>query len=509
MSLNGLRSCRLSELLSGVVNIAPVQDREINGISLDSRKVDQGMLFIAVEGIDADGREYIGDALNRGCIAVVYENSGADKYALDLLNPEAVLLGIDDLKSKIGLLAARFFGNPSSNLNAIGVTGTNGKSTTCHIIASALDHLERKCGVIGTLGCGLFGQLDTSSHTTPDAIEMQRLFHLFNSKQATEVVLEASSHGIDQGRLDGTTLTAAVFTNLTRDHLDYHGDFASYGEVKNRLFKRPGLKYAIVNLDDGFADSIIRSIDHDVHVIGYSGSDDCSSARHARKFENITGRLLQATSTGLSVEVSIGSEKQTIDTHLIGEVNLHNLLAAVGVLIALGVSLGQAAAALAGVNAPPGRLELYPSHNNYPDVVVDYAHTPDALENVCRSLQHMSKGHLVCVFGCGGDRDAGKRAEMGAVAEKYCEAIILTDDNPRNEDGDIIIADILSGISNKNIVSVIRDRSTAIYSAVNNSSSNSIVLIAGKGHEEFQYVAGEKIPFSDRDHVSQAMAGAA
>jgi UDP-N-acetylmuramoyl-L-alanyl-D-glutamate--2,6-diaminopimelate ligase len=475
---------QLRELLEGIARVPGVANREVHGLQIDSRRVKPGDLFLALPGMVVDGREFIGDAVASGAVAIVYET--VDGFVLR--GAPVPAFGVNDLRRQIGVIADRFYGSPSQRIVVVGVTGTNGKTTCTQLLAQALDQPPRRCAVIGTLGYGFPGALNASIHTTPDAVTVHRVMADFIGQGAAHVAMEVSSHALEQGRVSGVSFDVAVFTNLTRDHLDYHGDMETYGQAKAGLFAVPGLKHAVINHDDAFGRRLLSGIGAPVMALSYGLEGGDVHAREVRPLPD--GLLLQVTTPDGDMELR---------SSLVGRFNAYNLLAVLATLLILGVTPEDAAARLARAQAPSGRVERFGGVKGLPLVVVDYAHTPDALEKILLALREHTRGKLWCVFGCGGDRDRGKRPAMGEIAERLADRVVLTDDNPRHEPGDAIIADILGGM--RASPEVIRDRRTAIAAAIRGSGEGDIVLIAGKGHEDYQQVGDERLPYSDREVV--------
>ena len=492
-----MTAMRLSWLLAGLADLNLPSDPEILGISSDSRMVGPGCLFLATPGIRGDGREYVGSAIARGAAAVVFERdaplpSGARFVPPDCAVPMIPVSGLGRLS---GVVADRFFGSPSQKLFMVGVTGTNGKTTCTHLAAQALDEPGRRCGLIGTLGAGFPGQLDPSSHTTPDSITVHRLLAGFVDAGASSVCMEVSSHGLDQGRVEGVAFNVAVFTNLTRDHLDYHGTMEAYAGSKARLFRFPGLEAAVINSDDPVGRELAQTVQKNVRVTTFGLAD-----------ADVTVAALTPTSEGLDLRVTTAAGSVALRSPLIGRFNAMNLLAVFAVLMEAGLSPQQAAERLSRGKPVAGRMERFGGAGT-PLVVVDYAHTPDALEKALAALREHVGGRLWCVFGCGGDRDRGKRPLMGRLAEDLADVIIVTDDNPRHESPEQIIADIVNGM--RTSPTVVRDRARAITMAVSGARTGDGVLIAGKGHESYQQIGDQRIPFSDREVVMQVLGIAA
>lgn len=483
---------RLKSLLAGIVVVPEHLDREIGSIALDSRAVIPGALFLAMPGASADGRAYMNEAAARGAAAVLYEASGA---SADSTQPIPAI-PVANLRAVVGAIADRFYGSPSHRLVVIGVTGTNGKTTCTQLLAQALDRPPRRCAVIGTLGYGFPGVFDAASHTTPDAVTVHRLLANFLERQVAYVSMEVSSHALEQGRVNGVSFDLAVFTNLTRDHLDYHGDMAAYGAAKARLFACPGLKTAVINIDDAFGRELARTV-----------ADSCNVLRYGIDAGDVHARAIHSTPAGLVIEVATPEANIEIRSPLLGRFNGANLLGVLAALLALGLDPEHAAQRLSTARPVPGRVERFGGGANAPLVIVDYAHTPDALEQVLRALRSHAQGRLWCVFGCGGDRDRGKRPLMGQIAEALADAVVLTDDNPRNESGDAIIGDIAAGMHGR--PRVIRDRAAAIAAAVREAKPQDIVLVAGKGHEDYQQIGDMRRRYSDRDTVKAILGAAA
>jgi UDP-N-acetylmuramoyl-L-alanyl-D-glutamate--2,6-diaminopimelate ligase len=453
-------------------------------LTADSRAVKRGSIFVAYPGTARDGRAFIAEALSRGAAAVLWERRGFDWQE----RWEVPNLGVEDLRARISEIAGHVHGNPSDALWMAGVTGTNGKTSVAQWIAQALDALGRRAAVLGTLGNGLVGEAAEAKNTTPDAIVLQRLLAEYLRRGARAAAMEVSSHGLDQGRVAGIKYDVAVFTNLTRDHLDYHGSMEAYAEAKWRLFSARGLAAAVVNLDDEWGSRFAaRLAGGRVRLIRYG---------------TVPGADLRATAIALSeagvrfrVDSAWGSGELSVP--VLGAFNVSNLLAVLGALEAAGISFDDAAAAVARLRPVAGRLERL-GGDTLPLVVVDYAHTPDALEKALAALRPaVAPGRrLVCVFGCGGDRDPGKRALMGAAAARLADHVIVTSDNPRGEDPEAIIRQVLEGVPSRK-AEAIGDRQVAIYEAVGHARAGDVVLVAGKGHETYQEIAGVRHPFRD------------
>jgi UDP-N-acetylmuramoyl-L-alanyl-D-glutamate--2,6-diaminopimelate ligase len=451
-------------------------------VRIDSRKIEPGDLFLAYPGHKADGRAYIAQAIAAGAHAVLWESTDFHWNA-DWRVPNQ---GVSDLRSRVGQVASRFFGDPSRGMWLAGVTGTNGKTSCSHWIAQSLTRLGRKTAVIGTLGSGFPGELNEQSTTTPDALSLQATLASLRAAGAAGCAMEVSSHGIDQGRVNAVKFDVSLFTNLSRDHLDYHKTIEEYGAAKTKLFHWPHLTHAVVNVDDPFGRELAKSIDRSrVSVLGYGiGKGEIAAHR------------LDLSTRGLKLEITTPWGPAQLSSCLIGQFNALNLLGVLGVLMAADVALQDAINALAEVQPVPGRMQML-RLENAPLVVVDYAHTPDALEKVLKTLRDLlpAGGKLHCVFGCGGDRDTGKRPLMGEVATRLADRVTITSDNPRSEKPGAIIDDIVAGAGPNHFIEV--DRSTAICEALRSASPRDAVLIAGKGHESYQEINGERFPFDD------------
>ncbi|MEM9301188.1 MAG: UDP-N-acetylmuramoyl-L-alanyl-D-glutamate--2,6-diaminopimelate ligase [Pseudomonadota bacterium] len=481
---------RLAELLDG---FATVDDRSlsVDGLTLDSRSVRPGDLFVALAGGQRHGLEFAADAVSRGCAAVIWEP------ATDRSAPQAPgglpSFAIPHLRASIGEIASRFFGRPSAELRVVGVTGTNGKSSFVHLLARAFGRRSR-AGTLGTLGVGAVGDETSTTHTTPDAVTVQRLLRDLADDSVRDVAMEVSSHALDQRRVDGVAFRGAVFTNLTRDHLDYHGTMDAYAEAKARLMSWPSLEFAILNADDPAVQRFRDRLAPGARCIEYGLAEGA-----------VRGSALRYSPAGTRYRLEMPAGTVNVSTRLLGRFNVYNALAVAATLSASGWSLPEIHAALEAAEPVPGRMQAI-ALPGQPVVVVDYAHTPDALEHALRALrEHGLSGRLICVFGCGGDRDRGKRPQMGRIAEALADRIIVTDDNPRTEAGDAIVADILEGLRDPSHAIVERDRAQAIATAVALGGQGDLVLVAGKGHETYQEVDGERHDFDDREVARRSL----
>jgi len=465
----------------GALGIAPT------GVADDSRQVRPGDVFLAYPGDLADGRRFIPDAIAQGAIAVIWQAGGDFAW-----NPAwtAANLQVDGLRALAGPLAHLVCDEPSVSLSLIAVTGTNGKTTVSQFIAGAD---ARRCAVIGTLGAGFPGAFVETGFTTPEATTLMHLLADFRREGAEACALEASSIGIAEGRMNGAHVDVAVFTNFTRDHLDYHGSMEAYATAKEKLFAWPGLRTAIVNLDDALGRRLSAETTAS-SVLGY-GIGGAGAVR---------AEQLVATPLGQRFHLVLPDGGANVDTALLGRYNISNLLAVAAVLHDAGVGVAEVARRLAGLTPPAGRMERLGGVGE-PLVVVDYAHTPDALENILVTLRGVAGargGRLCVVFGCGGDRDKGKRPQMGEVAARLADQVLLTSDNPRSEDPARIIAEIKAGAAHAESEV---DRTLAIRRAIASAADADVVLLAGKGHEAYQESAGVRMPFSDLEQARNAL----
>ena len=483
------RTLALARLLP---DIAGVGDIAVSGLVLDSRDVRPGDAFVCVAGFGAHGLNFVQQARANGAVAILYDHPAPEGIAVP-----ADAIAVPGLRARMGALADQFHGQPSRSMTMVGVTGTNGKTSTVQLLGQAWQRLGITSGSIGTLGVGLYGQVVPTGFTTPLVLQMHQVLAQLRDAGASATAMEVSSHALDQGRVDAVHYDIAVFTNLTRDHLDYHGSMDAYGAAKARLFQRPGLKAAVINLDDAYAATLLALLDPAVAVVGVS-SRGAASAR-------LQAADIVMDSAGLHFQLRADGQQAAVDSPLLGRFNVDNLLAVAGVLLAQGQPLAVIASLLGQLRPISGRMNKLGGQAGQPTVVVDYAHTPDALLQALSSLEDHVDGLLACVFGCGGDRDAGKRPQMAAIAEAHADRVIVTDDNPRSEDGDAIVADILAGFARPEAVAVQRDRALAIDSAIATASAGDVVLIAGKGHEPYQEINGVKHPFDDSQVAQQCL----
>ncbi|MET0379405.1 MAG: UDP-N-acetylmuramoyl-L-alanyl-D-glutamate--2,6-diaminopimelate ligase [Spongiibacteraceae bacterium] len=476
----------------------------VTGLALDSRWVRAGDLFFAYPGAHSDGRQFIAQAIAAGAAAIVAE-PGFDFSSLSTGAVSVPLLLVANLRAQVSTIADRYFDAPSATIAVVGVTGTNGKTSVSQLLGQALRLLGRRCGVIGTLGNSLDGRVSGGGLTTPDPIALQQQLADWRDQNVRYTAMEVSSHGLAQSRVDGVLFRGAVFTNLTRDHLDFHGTMDHYGAAKAALFARPGLRFAVINADDDFGLELANQLHGRIEIFEYSLAEPAS----------ISARDVRFSLSGVQAQVITPWGRIALRASLLGDFNLANLLAVIGTLGALGFSAGEIESVLPQLRPIAGRMDCVVGGGHLQDieVVVDYAHTPDALEQALRALRRHCSGQLWCVFGCGGDRDAGKRPLMGAIAAQYADRVVVTSDNPRSENPDAIIAAIVAGIpassptdspincpadsANKPAVHIEPDRAAAITLAVRAAAAGDLVLIAGKGHEDYQVVGATRLPFSD------------
>lgn len=495
----------LKQLLLGIAEVGSKDDCAVTGLSLNSNTVSQGDVFCALAGNKEHGLNYASQAIQAGACAVIWEANTLqdDVVMLDSLSKHVPLIPVVNLKFQLGKIAERFYGEPSSQLSMIGVTGTNGKTSCSQFLAQALNQDEPSC-VIGTLGNGFIDRLQQATHTTPDAITLHSLLAEFQEQGAKTVVMEVSSHGLEQGRASGVDFEMAIFTNLSRDHLDYHGDMSAYGNAKKLLFEMPCLKTAIINADDEFGASLADSLQGKLEVIRYGVSQNHDSL-------DVRASKVRVDNAGLHFDVITPWGSGIVSSSLLGRFNISNLLAVLTALVSKGVRFEEALLRISRLSNVAGRMERIPNHKGQAMFVVDYSHTPDALAKALQSLRaHVDlkkHGQLWCVFGCGGDRDQGKRPIMGEVAEQYADHVIITDDNPRTEAASHIASQILSGILKQHEVVVSHDRIAAIKHAMDHASENDVVLVAGKGHEAYQIIGSEKRTYEgDAEIISKLLA---
>ncbi|HSC75153.1 MAG TPA: UDP-N-acetylmuramoyl-L-alanyl-D-glutamate--2,6-diaminopimelate ligase [Pseudomonadales bacterium] len=464
----------------------------IADLRLDSRMVCANDVFFALSANEVIN-SHIEQALNNGAVAIVVDRSRAGVVS----STKNVFL-LDDLPKKLGDIANNFYGSPSQACKVVGITGTNGKTTCSHWLAQTWQQLAGNAGIIGTLGCGLIADTERreTGLTTPDVLSNQRLLADMVKRNAQMVAMEVSSHALDQGRVDGVHFDTAIFTNLSRDHLDYHGDMQSYAAAKQKLFERASLQHAVINLDDDYGKKLTSLLrNSDTRVLSYALND---------KTADLGVERCEVTGQGLDASIRTPWGRGALQSKYPGGYNLLNVLAVVATLCAHGMSLQTVLGVVAQLQAVPGRTQIVSKDSDDILVVVDYAHTPDALQKVLVALREQVKKQLWCVFGCGGNRDRGKRPQMAAVAAAASDVVVVTSDNPRDEVPANIIADIVPGFSGHRF-KVIEDRAAAIAYSIGNASAGDVVLLAGKGHENYQEILGKRMPFSDIDQAHSAL----
>ena len=466
----------------GWINILRSQGAQITHLTSDSRAVREGSLFLAYPGESVDGRRFIPQAIQSGAKAVLWESN---EFAWDD-RWQVANHPVSGLKKEAGHVADEFYGSPSRHLWMTGVTGTNGKTSCSHWIAQALSHQGRKTGVVGTLGNGFPHRLSSAKNTTPDSVLLHGMLADMLEEGADGVAMEVSSHGLEQGRLAGVRFDVAVFTNLSRDHLDYHGTMEAYAAAKRKLFAWEGLRFAVVNADDAQGQVIIQELK--------ARRNDCEVLSYGLHSGDVRATNIVMNDTGITFDVIGSINLSRIQVPVVGQFNLYNVLAVLLVLISSGLTEEQAKAGLAAISPVSGRMESF-GGGEKPLVVIDYAHTPDALEKALKALRGQVHGQLVCVFGCGGDRDTGKRPLMARIACELADNVVMTSDNPRSENPSEILKQMEVGALGK--YQVIEDRELAIQTAIRHASIGDGVLVAGKGHETYQEIAGVRHPFSD------------
>jgi len=470
-------------------------DCSIQGLALDSRLVTANNVFFALAGSRQHGLAHALQAVEKGAGAVVFEPAEVENLPTLISQIKKVpCIAIENLGLHMGDLAARYYGYPSRFMDIIGITGTNGKTSCSQFLGQLLDN----CGIIGTLGWGEWGKFNKTLNTTPDALAIQKILAEFLATNKRAVVMEVSSHGLEQGRVNGVNFKGAVFTNISRDHLDYHGTMEAYLQAKLKLLDRPGLAYAVINMDDAYSQQIIDAVPKTVAIWGFS-----AKGNKLISGESVLAKNVVRSMKGIEFDAYWQGDIEQVKVALFGDFNCENVLTVLTVLLAQGMSLAEAAERLQCIKPVMGRMERFGKETE-PQIFIDYAHTPDALQNVLSSLKKHCNQSLWVVFGCGGNRDKGKRSEMGACADFWADHVIVTDDNPRYEESLEIVKAILEGCQS-NKVEVIQNREQAIITAIAKASDNDCIVIAGKGHEDYQEINGVQHPFSDKQVVIEAL----
>lgn len=476
----------LVNVLSSVEEIPAI---EIKGLQSNSNKIAAGDVFFAVIGIKADGRNFIDVAIKNGAVAVLRERVEGDEFIIWV--DQVPIIAINNLPQLISFIAGEFYHHPSKSMQMIGITGTSGKTSCSHLLAHALRALGAQSGVIGTLG---YGMIDSKLHhedlhTTPDPISLQADLAELYAKGAKVVTMEVSSHALKQNRARNIKFDIGIFTNLTRDHLDYHPNMADYGASKRLLFMMPSMRYGIFNLDDEFGAQCAAGFHDKLKVIGYGWQ-----VKKSFSFPIVSAEKVDFNSTGMHIKVNTPQGSGEFDTILLARVNVYNLLAVIASLLALEYPLKDILRVMPKLPRIKGRMQAC-GGGDKPLVIVDFAHKPDALEQVLSSIREHCHGKLICIFGCGGDRDVGKRPIMGEIAERLADKVIISDDNVRTEDPNKIIQDIMRGIKNPLKVMIERNREVAMEKAIFQAEPNDVIVVAGKGDEDYQLIDTQRIPY--------------
>jgi len=491
----------LSELLSGFALHDPVPSLQIFDIASNSANVTAGSAFVALPGIKTNGIDYAIDAVKAGAIVVIYD--ATDEYSLQRIpllrkQIDTHWIGVDQLDRANGHIVSRFFGDPGQAMTIVGITGTDGKSSVTHLVTQALTRIGKSCASIGTLGYGIGNNLTPDSLTTPDSVSLQSHLHRFQQQRCEYVVMEVSSHALEQYRVNGCDFDIAVLTNLGRDHLDYHGDQQSYAAAKARLFHDFQLSGRVVNIDDSFGRQLSQDVEPE-SLIRYSIDT------HGGPLAEVKLVASELTTNGQNILASTPLGEVTAVTALLGDFNVENTLACIATLLALGLDYNQLELAVKDLEPIPGRMEKFTSEPDSASAVIDFAHTEQALRACLGASRQHTEGLLWCVFGCGGDRDQGKRRGMGRAVEELADRVIVTDDNPRNESPAKIVSEILAGMQHPDQACVVHNRQAAIEYALSQAAPKDLVVIAGKGHEQEQIVGNERRPFSDRHVVRRIL----
>jgi UDP-N-acetylmuramoyl-L-alanyl-D-glutamate--2,6-diaminopimelate ligase len=485
----------LVKLFDASGNFDDLDNIIITDIADDSRQVLPGSLFIARVGTDVHGERFISAAIKNGAVAILRQstevvntpNKISIKWITTAINKSIPEISIVFSNESLSNLGITFYKNPSRKIQITGITGTNGKTSCAYILANLIN-IEQKCGFIGTIGKGDIGSLVENTNTTQGVIENQKTIAEMYGNGIKQIVMEVSSHALTQHRIEGVDVNCAVFTNLTHDHLDYHQSFEKYGAAKLELFRLNTLDTAVINIDDAFSEQILKVISSSVKVLTY-GIDN--------KNADIVAEIIEYNINSTLVNIKTKKENITVSVPLLGKFNISNLLAVCGVLLSQGQLLVEIAKIILDIQSVKGRMQCVGGNNELPLVVIDYAHTPDALESVLTTLRLHCSGMLWCVFGCGGDRDKLKRTAMGKIAFELADKIIITNDNPRTEEPTVIANEIISGIKDKKFTKIVLDRKDAIQSAIQQAGKSDVILIAGKGHEDYQIIDNIKYHFDD------------
>lgn len=483
----------LADILDGLADAPAIP---LDGIAMDSRRVGEGFLFLAVAGASHHGLDFSRQVVAAGAVAIAFDSSSAKSLPDDLGVP---LIPIADLAGKAGKIADRFFGHPSAQLRVLGVTGTNGKSTVAWLLAQCLSQLGTTTAYSGTLGFGVDELQNDDAMTSPDVVETHKRLAGFVAAGAQAAAIEVSSHALDQGRVDAVSFDTTLFTNLSRDHLDYHGDMRTYGEAKSKLFLEHPAERRIINLDSEFGTQLASRCREDVITV----STNFDRVANGRPYVFV--RSVVANESGSEVAIQSSWGEARVDVPLVGDFNVANAVLVFACMLSAGAGLDEACSALSQVSPPPGRMQRVQAAQG-PAVYIDYAHTPGAMEVALRAVRAHTRGRLWCVFGCGGERDTGKRALMGRAAERLSDKLVITNDNPRGENPAAIINDICSGLGNVAGATIIEDRAAAIAWAIAEAAPADVIVVAGKGHENYQLIGDKRFDFSDYDAAAGNLA---
>ncbi|WP_251358012.1 UDP-N-acetylmuramoyl-L-alanyl-D-glutamate--2,6-diaminopimelate ligase [Kangiella sp. TOML190] len=490
---------------------------KVTGISLDSRQVKAGDVFLAYPGVQTDGRQFIAAAIAKGAIAIVAEADNLETYINDLHDDNrqeteehetsVTMVPVPNLANKVSRISGKFYGSPSKKMSLIGITGTNGKTSIAYLVAQALQILNKPTLLLSTLGNGDIQSLELSKNTTADPVTIQQLASEFLAKGYHHLAMEVSSHGLDQGRVNGLKFNLAVFTNLSHDHLEYHGDMETYFQAKRQLFLRKEVQYAVINADDSYGRRLLLDDQISAKKIAFSRQQQPQEPLADFDGDWVVSSNESFDLKGINADLTTPWGTGRLHSSLLGDFNLSNLLAVAAILGCLNGDLHKWIVALNGVKPVLGRMQQFAKADKA-TLVVDYAHTPDALEKALQTLRHHCQGNLWCVFGCGGDRDPSKRALMGSIAEQNANKVILTDDNPRTENAAAIVEMVRADMLDKTIPYV-SPRKDAIELCYREAAATDMVLIAGKGHEDYQEIGHEKLPYSDLATVNQLLEASA
>lgn len=488
---------RLSKILQNITTLQYL-DCDVQNMHTDSRLLAKNDLFIAIKGHNIDARDFIPKALQNQVCAILAESDEND-YIQIVDNIQIIYL--QDLSLKVSKIAANYYDNPSADTPVVGITGTNGKTTISQLVAQWASLLNKKAATLGTIGNGFYNNLKKAENTTGGPLQIQQMLSEFNKQNADLVVMEVSSHGLVQNRVSSVDFAVTAFTNLTQDHLDYHKTMENYFDAKQLLFTQFNPNYQVINIDDNYGQILIDNIIDQSNIIAVS----CKNSNLANKFKNyiyVTKAQFNNNGINISIKSNFTQNKEvSFNTKLIGPFNVSNILIAMAIMLGLNYDINNLLKTIEQLSPVIGRMEVF-SAENKPTIIVDYAHTPDALEKALQACKIHTKNKLWCIFGCGGDRDKGKRPLMGKIASDLADEVIITDDNPRTENNQAIIKDITANIENANIIN---DRFSAIEYAINNADKTDIILVAGKGHEDYQIIGDKTIDYSDRESAKKIL----